>query len=367
MSHSALQQNHTLSLLVADGTQMACQLLCDALRRCHRFAVIGVTGSGEVLNTVASYRPQVAVLSANLDEDPSRGLRVTREIRTAHPETKVVVLLDSPQRNLVVEAFRAGGSGVFCRAESVKALCKCIEVVHKGQIWANSNELWFVLDALSKSAPLRVADARGVELLTERELQVVRCASEGLTNREIGTQLNLSEHSIKNYLFRIFDKMGISNRVELLLYVLSLNGNTHGSNLLVGTNNALGDAGESPLDAHRTAAEQGSDLAQLTLGKLYARGQGVERDLLASYKWLHLAEATNNFLRARIKSEKARIAKKMPAQQISEAQQQASIWLNDYAYQSTPSSDEPLRSKRNNKTDLCQGKSAGGHFQRAQR
>jgi DNA-binding NarL/FixJ family response regulator len=60
-----------------------------------------------------------------------------------------------------------------------------------------------------------------VPLLTEREMTVVQCVAEGLTNREVAAQLNLSEYTVKNYMFRIFDKLGVSSRVELVLFVAS--------------------------------------------------------------------------------------------------------------------------------------------------
>ena len=68
---------------------------------------------------------------------------------------------------------------------------------------------------------MRVIDARGAALLSRREQEVVRCVAEGLSNREIAQRLGLTEHTVKNYLFRIFDKLGVSSRVELILYAVS--------------------------------------------------------------------------------------------------------------------------------------------------
>jgi DNA-binding NarL/FixJ family response regulator len=146
---------------------------------------------------------------------------LAQDIQTKSTETRVVMLLDIPDRDSVVQAFRAGCHGVFCRARSVKDLPKCIACVHAGQIWANSQELAYVLGALREPQPLRVVNSTGVPLLTNREMAVVKCVAEGLTNRETAAQLNLSEHTVKNYMFRIFDKLGVSSRVELVLYVAS--------------------------------------------------------------------------------------------------------------------------------------------------
>ena len=111
-----------------------------------------------------------------------------------------------------------GAKGVFCPSESpFKALCWCVERVNAGQIWAKSSELAHVLETFCILAPMRTANAGGMKLLTKREEDVVRLLSDGLQNREIAHELNLSEHTITNYLFHIFDKLGVSSRVELIL------------------------------------------------------------------------------------------------------------------------------------------------------
>jgi len=128
------------------------------------------------------------------------------------------MLLEQCERDLVVDSFRGGARGIFCRTASFEALCKCIERVHQGQIWASSTELQIILEAFASAVPLRATNHRGENLLTRREEQVVNLVAQGLTNREISGQLRLSEHTVKNYLFRIFDKLGVSSRVELVLY-----------------------------------------------------------------------------------------------------------------------------------------------------
>jgi DNA-binding NarL/FixJ family response regulator len=130
--------------------------------------------------------------------------------------------MDASSRSAVVEAFRCGAQGVFSRTESSKALAKCIANVHQGQVWASNEELRYLLDAFRDSEPMKLVDSRGEALLSKREQDVVRCVAEGLSNREIASRLKLTEHTVKNYLFRIFDKLGVSSRVEVVLYVLSL-------------------------------------------------------------------------------------------------------------------------------------------------
>ena len=84
------------------------------------------------------------------------------------------------------------------------------------------------LKALGHTIPVHLRDAHGIELLSKREEEVVRLVAEGMTNREVSARLDLSEHTIRNYLFRIFDKLGVSSRVELVLYWLGEKQNASG-------------------------------------------------------------------------------------------------------------------------------------------
>jgi DNA-binding NarL/FixJ family response regulator len=214
-----------IRVLAADSTRMNSQLLATALERDKRFQVLESPADGpEIIAAVVSKRPTVVVLSAEIDGNPRKGFDLAREIHGLRQNLHVVMLLDSSERDTVLEAFRAGARGVFSRNESLKSLAKCICCVSQGQVWANSQELRYLLDAVGEALPLRVIDAKGKELLSRREQDVVRCVAEGLSNREIAHRLGLTEHTVKNYLFRIFDKLGVSKRVEVALYAYSLGG-----------------------------------------------------------------------------------------------------------------------------------------------
>jgi len=217
--------SEVIRVLAADSTPMASQLLASALERDEQFEVLEpVSDSASIVATVLKEKPAVVVLSADMDGDPRRGFQFVRQMVASRPETRVVVLLDSSERSLVVEAFRAGARGVFCRSEALKPLAKCIHCVSQGQIWANTTQLRYLLDALGEALPLRTVDTRGAALLSRREQEVVRCVAEGLSNREIAQRLSLTEHTVKNYLFRIFDKLGVSKRVEVVLFAYSRGG-----------------------------------------------------------------------------------------------------------------------------------------------
>ena len=117
-------------------------------------------------------------------------------------------------------------------------LCKCLLRVASGQVWANTEQLNYLMDLISEVPSLRVLNSRGTSLLTPREEQVVALVAEGLSNRLIAGELNLSEHTIKKYLFRIFEKLGVSTRVELVLYAVN-NGDPRQAEWLAGPSRIL--------------------------------------------------------------------------------------------------------------------------------
>jgi DNA-binding NarL/FixJ family response regulator len=208
-----------IKVLAAESTRMNSQLLADALAQDVQLEVTGIEPKqAAILAAVAQQKPHVVLISSAL-EDSGTGFDLARQISSNHPGTRVILLMDTSNPTAVVQGFRCGAHGIFSRTESSKSLAKCIHCVHAGQIWANSMELRYVLDALRESEPMRLVDAGGEALLSKREQDVVRCVAEGLSNREIAATLGLTEHTVKNYLFRIFDKLGVSSRVEVVLYV----------------------------------------------------------------------------------------------------------------------------------------------------
>lgn len=220
------QQRTTTSpirVLVADDTFVHTQLLGEALRREQQFEVAISSSSHDVVQAFNKHSIDVAVISVNLDDQTLHGCSLLRQLRSVDPGIRSVMLLDSSKQEIVLQAFRAGARGLFSRHESIETLGKCIRSVHEGQIWANSQQMSYAVEALAALPELKTLDGNGLSLLSKRELEVVRCLAEGLTNREIADRLGLSQHTVKNYLFRVFEKTGVSNRLELLFMTLNTN------------------------------------------------------------------------------------------------------------------------------------------------
>jgi two-component system, NarL family, nitrate/nitrite response regulator NarL len=211
-----------IDLLIGDDSPMDCQLLKSALSRSHsRFRIVGCAVSkADIIHSMNCHPPDIALISESLQDGPLTGFEALGEVRFSFPKTSVIVLLKSASEDLIIDAFRAGARGVFCRAEPLRDLSKCINAVNQGQIWANSKQLRSVLDAFASAAPLRLANGQGRVVLTKREIDVVKLVVDGLTNRAVAEKLGLTEHTVSNYLFRIYEKLGISSRVELVLYSL---------------------------------------------------------------------------------------------------------------------------------------------------
>ena len=215
-------RSHRIRVVIADDTPMSCQLLKNALARFRsRFEVVGcATNRADFIRFLSERPVDVGLLSEVLQDGSFAGFELLNDLQVSFPDTRVIILLKSAPRDLVIDAFRAGAEGVFCKTEPIQALCKCIQAVHKGQIWANSDQLHFILEALVNAHPLRVVNSKGRYLLAQREDEVANLVAEGMTNREVAQKLGVAEHTVSNYLFRIYEKLGISSRVELALYVV---------------------------------------------------------------------------------------------------------------------------------------------------
>jgi DNA-binding NarL/FixJ family response regulator len=226
MEPSRATGSAAIAVLVVDSNQTERQLLVSALRRHANFRV---TACGlevaAVWRIVESSSVQVAVINVDNPRNGAQDLSLVRKLHLAYPEVSKVVLVHNYDRDSVVNAFRSGALGIFCLSEHpFRILCKSIQCVHAGQVWANSEQLRYLLQVVMQVPSLRTVNALGFKLLTRREEQVVALVADGLSNREVAEELNLSESTIKKYLFGIFDKLGISSRVELVLYAVS-----HGS------------------------------------------------------------------------------------------------------------------------------------------
>jgi two-component system, NarL family, nitrate/nitrite response regulator NarL len=108
----------------------------------ERFHVVGVASrTAEILTVLKEHRPQVVMVSDDLEDRPLAGIRILPEIRRIDPDTKILLLIGAPDRESVIEDFRFGADGVFCRHSPFDLLCKLLEAISRGEIWATASEL----------------------------------------------------------------------------------------------------------------------------------------------------------------------------------------------------------------------------------
>jgi DNA-binding NarL/FixJ family response regulator len=323
-----------VSIVVADGTRIHTQLLADALRNDRGLQVVATASNSEELLAALTRVPiDVVVISHNLDDRPGHGAQVLREMRALRPQIKGVILLDSSKPQEVLDCFRAGAKGIFSKQERLESLCKCIRSVHEGQIWARSVDLDHALEVFANSPRVHATNHRGIELLSAREHQVIQHLAAGMTNREIAHALDLSPHTVKNYLFRIFDKLGVSSRTELL-YMTMNNSQSRQQR----TN------GENVFFAIIEAAEAGDPCAQLRLAEHFSQikdvpdndGQnpGFQPASVSAYMWYLLAERAATPILGQIEAGKKNIRGTMSPQQVAEAESRAAGWLRNSKKQS---------------------------------
>jgi DNA-binding NarL/FixJ family response regulator len=204
-------------VIIFEASEMGCQLLAHELNHStYGVEVIGYRSSSPEPDLDLVRGADVALISSGLKDGPLSGFNVLRSLRPYRNSLRCVMLLDHDDPELVLEAFRWGASGVFERDDSCESLCKCIRRVHEGQVWANNQQVGYLIQALGTEHPRTRKYSHLRTALTKREEDIVGLVLEGKTNREIAAQLKLSEHTIKNRLFRLFKKLGVSCRSELI-------------------------------------------------------------------------------------------------------------------------------------------------------
>src|ERR1700683_1144832 len=218
----SIAPDRSTTVVIADVSRMDCQLLVDAIERHKRFELRScATSSTEAIEAVRKNLPDIVMLSTRLQDGSLAGLVVLQTLRALQLPSRVVVLLDSEEPEVVVKAFREGARGIFCRTGASQKLRECIQCVRDGKIWASATQWEWIVAELAKAPVASTNRSPLTKALSKREEEVARLVAAAMSNRELSQKLGLSEHTVKNYLSRIFEKLGISTRTELVLRVLS--------------------------------------------------------------------------------------------------------------------------------------------------
>lgn len=164
----------------------------------------------------------VCFLGLSINQTAASAAHLLETLRKRNSNTRFLVLVEKPTYAQTIAIFRAGASGIIVGEElTFELLCKSVRCIHKGHVWANNEVQRHLVASLGRPQPQTFTNSKGISLLTNRELEVLRLLADGLSNSELAATLRLSEHTVKNHLFKIYEKLGVSNRMEAVLYFLT--------------------------------------------------------------------------------------------------------------------------------------------------
>jgi len=188
------------------------------LEREEDLQVVGEATDGkQALSMTEALQPDILLLDIRMPE--VNGLDVLPRIRAKSPGTKVLILSGYPEDNFIVEALQLGAKGYLSKTLTRADIVKAIRATHAGELWAERKLLTQTLESLlHRVNNLNEPVPEAVETLTDREREVVKWVIQGMTNKEIGAQLGISDKTVKSHLSNIFGKLKVSRRLELLLY-----------------------------------------------------------------------------------------------------------------------------------------------------
>ena len=205
--------------IVRDGIRRLLTLEAD-------FEVVGEAGDGrQVLEVVTQLDPDVLLLDLrmpNLD-----GLSALQTLQQTNRRTKIIVLTASEDKNEFVQAMKLGCSGIVLKQTAPELIVKSIRKVHAGEIWLDSHTTAAVMRQFaapgsegSASSSSITGKPRERSPLSNREREIVTLVAQGYKNKEMAEKMFISEQTVKNHLHNIFDKLGVSDRLELALYAI---------------------------------------------------------------------------------------------------------------------------------------------------
>jgi DNA-binding NarL/FixJ family response regulator len=212
-----------IRIVVADDHPIFRDGLCRLLALEEDFQVVAQAEDGrQVLEVLQQHEPDILLL--DLKMPGLDGLATLQRIQTARGKTRVIVLTASDDKNEFVQAMKLGTSGIVLKQTATDMLIKSIRKVHAGEIWLDSHTTAAVIrqfvaneDIPQMPSPVNSTRERERSPLSQREREIVALVAQGFKNKEMAEKMFISEQTVKNHLHNIFDKLGVSDRLELAL------------------------------------------------------------------------------------------------------------------------------------------------------
>jgi DNA-binding NarL/FixJ family response regulator len=201
----------SVSIVVADDHPVVLSGLVLLLKEDKTFRLAATCANGtQALDAIRTLRPDLALLDMNMPE--LSGLQVLKAVSANNMATRVFFLTASPSDREIVAAIAGGAYGIILKESAPDTLISCLHSVAAGQKWLSGD---LIDGALERTREHRTQISRIENLLTPREIEVMLSVSEGISNKQVGSRLNISEGTVKIHLNNIYQKIGVSNRTSL--------------------------------------------------------------------------------------------------------------------------------------------------------
>jgi DNA-binding NarL/FixJ family response regulator len=182
---------------------------------------IRVVGQAETLaqtqSAVAKFSADILIFESALTPNP---VEAVVELMRQYPKLKLAVVTPSADEELTLDLFRRGVHGVVSREVEPELMVECLRKIVSGECWLDSQGIHWVLEAYRNQGS-RPAGSRPKVQLTPKEMLIVSCVTQGMKNKEIALRVGTTEQVVKNYLRKVYDKLGVADRLELALYCLN--------------------------------------------------------------------------------------------------------------------------------------------------
>ncbi len=208
-----------ICLLVVEPSRIRCDSLVERLANtCSFKRVLGRTTIAAAKRAAILNVADVALISRETQESKERSCDLVQYLAALPRPVRSLVIADEWHRAEVIEAFSHGTKGIVTsHGADIQRLSKAVACVHMGQVWANSEQLNHALDYFAARASTGRRDASAKSSLSTREREISKLLAKGASNREIANELHISERTVKNHLGNIFEKIGVSSRVQAAL------------------------------------------------------------------------------------------------------------------------------------------------------
>jgi two-component system, NarL family, nitrate/nitrite response regulator NarL len=215
----------SIRVLVADGHPIVLEGLRSALGHQPGIQVVGEASDGmEAIEKTVDLDPDVVLMELKLPRVD--GLTVLRSIQARASRSKVILFSSSENKEEFVEAMKIGCRGIISKSASISLIEKSIQKVHAGEIWLDSHTTAAVIRQFSSPSDFPAVHAsngkstRERAQLSQREREIIILIAQGYKNKEIAEKMFITEQTVKNHLHNVFDKLGVSDRLELALYAI---------------------------------------------------------------------------------------------------------------------------------------------------